>query len=97
MRRSKSVWLRGSIRIRCAECGWLMIRPPAVFLGQRMGPYNRSRGGEMDEAIINCPKCEIATYAVVPPEKNTIPWPPTEGDENWYEKGLEMINERQGS
>lgn len=91
MKRSKTVWLRGWIRVRCAECGWLMMRSPKAF-GKR-----GDLGRPLSKTTINCPKCKIQTYAQVPPYRNTLNWPHcmfdgTE-DENWFEKGLEMIND----
>jgi ssDNA-binding Zn-finger/Zn-ribbon topoisomerase 1 len=63
MQRSKTVWLRGWIRIRCAECNWLMMRSRQWF-------------GRDEEEIVTCPKCKTTTWAFLPPKKNKIPWPP---------------------
>lgn len=95
MIRSKTVWLRGMVRIRCAGCGWFMIRSGSSF-GRKS-----DRGKPMSRLNITCPKCATKTYALMPPYKNTLNWPHcmfdgTE-DPNWFEKGLELIRENQGS
>lgn len=92
LKRSKTVWLRGSVRVRCAHCGWLMIRSDKAFTAK-----DKDRGTPGTSTHIDCPKCKIKTYAVVPPYKYTLNWPHcmydgTE-DENWFEKGLELIRE----
>ena len=93
MKRSKTIWHRGWVRVRCGECEWLMFRPPA-FWKQNNWTGRPKKMEPGDEALINCPKCGKTTYAQLPPEAYDTDWPNhEEGDPRWYEKIVDMINE----
>lgn len=60
--RSKTVWFRSWVRVRCCSCNEVMFRPKQWF-GQR--------GWE----FLTCPFCNTNTYAVLPPADRVVDWP----------------------
>jgi len=78
IRRSKTIWHRGSIRIRCHSCGHLMFREESWY-------------GNRKKRYIWCPKCKVKSFAVIPPPEYVTVWPPKGGDPDWFEKGIKEI------